>query len=320
MKSHDVLPVDDEILLVPRHAGDAAEMYALVDPNRAVLREWLGWVDGTRSIADMRRYAQYAEAQFESRLAFDYAIRVGGAIAGSIGLHALDWSNRNAQIGYWLAPHARGRGAVTRACAALVTFGFRQLALQRLEIRCAIGNAPSRAVPERLRFIYEGTLAEAHVLHDTFHDLALYATTASRWRTASCDTPLSGAPPGITYLPADVAAYWVPERAHEFEGFGDRRGDVERLQQARDHEDATRPMIVRNDDAEAVTESRPRSDQRVKTRGVVLNANVLTSGRFFTRLNARSGPRSNELWPASFLVGVPDLARCRARHSVSNPQ
>jgi len=191
VKARELLPVDDEIVLVPRHAGDAAEMYALVDTHRAHLREWLGWVDGTRNTGDMRRYAQYAEAQFESRLAFDYAISVGGAIAGSIGLHALDWSNRNAQIGYWLAPTARGRGAVTRACATLVTFALRQLALQRLEIRCAVANARSRAVPERLGFLYEGTLVEAHALHGQFHDLALYATTASRWRPARAAKRLS---------------------------------------------------------------------------------------------------------------------------------
>ena len=194
MKPRELLPVDDEVLLVPRHAGDAAEMFALVDAHRQQLREWLGWVDGTRSVADMRRYAQYAAAQFESRLAFDYAIVVGGNVAGSIGLHALDWSNRNAQIGYWLAPSARGRGAVTRACATLVTFGLRQLALQRLEIRCAVANARSRAVPERLNFKYEGTLTQAHALHGRYYDLALYATTASHWRPASAGKRLATRP------------------------------------------------------------------------------------------------------------------------------
>lgn len=177
----ETLALDAELRLVPRHAGDAADMFALVDAHRSALREWLGWVDSMRNVHDMRRYAQYAEAQFESRIGFDFAIRRGADAVGAIGLHALDWSNRSAQIGYWLAPAARGRGTMTRACAGLVSHAIRNLLLHRLEIRCAVENLRSRAVPERLHFACEGTLAGAHVLHGSFRDIALYAVTAPKW-------------------------------------------------------------------------------------------------------------------------------------------
>lgn len=178
----ETLALDGELRLVPRHAGDAADMFALVEAHRPALREWLGWVDAMRNVHDMRRYAQYAEAQFESRIGFDFAIRRGPEAVGAVGLHALDWSNRSAQIGYWLAPSARGRGTMTRACAGLVSYAIRDLHVHRLEIRCAVENLRSRAVPERLRFAYEGRLAGAHVLHGAFRDIALYATTAPAWR------------------------------------------------------------------------------------------------------------------------------------------
>ncbi len=177
----ETIEVAPEIRLVPRHPGDAAEVFAVVDEHRAVLREWLGWVDAMRTVYDMRRYAQYAAAQFESRSAFDFTIRVAGAVAGAVGLHALDWSNGSAQIGYWLAPDARGAGVMTRACETLVTHAFDAFGLHRLEIRCALANARSRAVPERLGFRLEGTLAGAHMLHGTFRDTALYAMTAPAW-------------------------------------------------------------------------------------------------------------------------------------------
>ena len=177
----ETISIDADLRLVPRNASDSVEMFALVDANRAALREWLGWVDATRSVHDVRRYALYAEAQFDSRIGFDFAIRSGGRAAGAIGLHALDWSNRSAQIGYWLAPAERGRGTMSRACTALVTYAFRDLLLHRVEIRCAVENRLSRAIPERLGFSFEGTLAGAHVLQGTFRDIALYATTAPRW-------------------------------------------------------------------------------------------------------------------------------------------
>ena len=188
----ETIAIDADLRLVPRHAGDSAELFALVDANRAALREWLGWVDATRTVQDVRRYARYAEAQFESRAGFDYAIRYRSRAAGAIGLHALDWSNRSAQVGYWLAPAERGRGTMSRACAAIVTYAFRDLLLHRVEIRCAVENQRSRAVAERLGFRFEGTLAGAHVLQGTFHDIALYAITAPRWLPAAAEPRRAG--------------------------------------------------------------------------------------------------------------------------------
>jgi len=153
----------------------------VIDRHREDLRAWLTWVDATRSSSDAQRYAHYAQAQFDGHVAFDYAIRERDALVGSIGLHGIDWSNRHAEIGYWLAPEGRGRGIVTRACHALTTHAFARLELHRLEIRCVIENVRSRAVAERLGFRFEGTLREAYYLHDGFRDLALYAMTASEW-------------------------------------------------------------------------------------------------------------------------------------------
>ena len=179
----DTLSVDDAIALVPRHPADATDVFAVVDEHRATLREWLGWVDTLRTASDMRRYAHFAQSQFENRMAYDFAIRADGRVVGGIGIHAPDYGNRSAQIGYWLAPDARGRGVITRSCATLATHAFARFDFHRLEIRCALENERSRAVPQRLGFLYEGTLAEAHVLHGAFRDIALYATTVTRWRS-----------------------------------------------------------------------------------------------------------------------------------------
>jgi ribosomal-protein-serine acetyltransferase len=173
------LVVDDEIALVPRHAADADELYALVERHRSELRRWLGWVDATRSRSDMRRYAQFAAAQFEQHAGFDYSIAFRGALAGSIGLHHLEWLVRSAHIGYWLSPDARGQGIVTRAVTRLTSHAFSQLDIHRLEIRAVVENQSSRAVAERAGYVFEGVLRGAELLHGTYRDLALYAKLAS---------------------------------------------------------------------------------------------------------------------------------------------
>jgi len=173
--------VDGELALAPRALSDAEEFQTLVDAHRDDLRCWLDWIDATRTLADSRRYAHFAAAQFVDRTSFAYAIEVAGRIVGSIGIHDLDWANRNGALGYWLAPPWRGRGIMTRACVALTTEAFREVGLERLEIRCALENHASRAVAERLGFAHEGNLARAHALHGDFLDVALYAKTAESW-------------------------------------------------------------------------------------------------------------------------------------------
>jgi ribosomal-protein-serine acetyltransferase len=175
------IPVDDDVTLLPRTTGDAAEMFAVVDAHRADLREWLGWIDATQSAGDVRRYAFFVERQFEQRAGFDYGIRFHGAIVGSAGLHNVDWIMRSAQIGYWLSPPARGQGVMSRAVTALTTHAFTTLGFHRLEIRCVVENANSRAVAERLGYTLEGILKESYVLNGSYRDLALYAMTAGEW-------------------------------------------------------------------------------------------------------------------------------------------
>jgi ribosomal-protein-serine acetyltransferase len=175
------LRVDGALALVPRHPSDASEMFALIDRHRDALQEWLTWIDANYTVADVRRYAQFAQSQFEQLFGFDYSIRHNGAIVGGIGLYHVDWASRHAEMGYWLAPPARGQNVVTRAAEAMTGHAFAALNLHRIEIRCVVENLKSRAVAERLRYEFEGTLRESYMLHGKFRDLALYAMTARRW-------------------------------------------------------------------------------------------------------------------------------------------
>lgn len=173
------LRVDADLALHPRDPADAADMLALVERHRADLRAWLPWVDSARTIGEVRRYAQFAQAQMQARVAFDFAIREHGVLVGAIGLHAIDYANRSTEMGYWLDPGARGRGLITRAARTLVAHAFGELELHRLEIRCVVENTASRAVAERLAFHFEGVLAQAYFLHGEFRNLALYASVAT---------------------------------------------------------------------------------------------------------------------------------------------
>jgi RimJ/RimL family protein N-acetyltransferase len=83
-------------------------------------------------------------------------------VLGAIGLHSRDASMR--EVGYWLAPWARGRGVMTAAARLACGWGFDDLGLQRIEWQANVGNEASRRVALRLGFTMEGT-CRARLLH-----------------------------------------------------------------------------------------------------------------------------------------------------------
>ena len=57
-----------------------------------------------------------------------------------------------ADVGYWLAPEARGRGAMTRALRLLMRYAFEERGLKQVELFTLLDNARSQAVAERAGF------------------------------------------------------------------------------------------------------------------------------------------------------------------------
>ena len=53
--------------------------------------------------------------------------------------------------------------------------------LNRIEIKCAVGNNKSRAIPQKLQFKQEGILRQAELLNGKFIDLYLYAMLKEEW-------------------------------------------------------------------------------------------------------------------------------------------
>ena len=178
------LRVDPALELRMLAEADAEALFALVDRDRAYLREWLPWLDENRSPADTRRFLRGAVEQQEANNGFQAGLWSGGRIVGVIGYPGIDWPNRLTGIGYWLSAAAQGQGLMTRACRALVNHAFDELKLNRVEIRCATGNCKSRAIPERLGFTVEGTARDAEWLYDRFVDLVVYSMLAREWPEA----------------------------------------------------------------------------------------------------------------------------------------
>jgi len=166
-------------LLEDRHAP---AVFAVVDRDRAYLREWLPWVDASKEVDDTRAFIRGALEQFAKNDGLTAGIWCGEEFAGVIGTHKLRWANRSAEIGYWLAAKFQGRGIMADACRLLIDHAFNEWALNRVEIRCATGNIKSCAIPKRLGFQHEGMLREAELIDGKYLDLNIYGMLARDWK------------------------------------------------------------------------------------------------------------------------------------------
>lgn len=111
-----------------------------------------------------------------------YAITAadGGALVGAVGL-ALVPVHAGAELGYWIARPAWGRGYATEAAAVLCDFAFATLGVHRIQARHFVRNPASGRVMQKLGMRYEGVLRDAVRRWGRFEDVAVYAVLAPDW-------------------------------------------------------------------------------------------------------------------------------------------
>ena len=176
------IQVDEIISLEFLEEIHAESLLNLVNANRYYLREWLPWVDQMQTVANFAYYISDTKKRAAEKTDFGYAIIIEKNIVGRIGLHHINQQNRIAEIGYWLADGLQGRGIISKTCKAIINHAFKELGLNRIEIKCGVGNDKSRAVAEKLQFKQEGILKQAELLNGKFIDLYLYALLKDEWQ------------------------------------------------------------------------------------------------------------------------------------------
>jgi ribosomal-protein-alanine N-acetyltransferase len=107
-----------------------------------------------------------AEASNTKALNTNFAIDVGGAAVGAIGLILYDdVFRRSAEIGYWLGEEFWGKGIVTEAVQALTDYAFSNYDLCRIYAGVFEWNPGSMRVLEKAGYQLEARLKK-HVTKD----------------------------------------------------------------------------------------------------------------------------------------------------------
>lgn len=151
-----------ERIYLERHStGLAEEMFATIDANRERLREFLPWVDNTKTTQNSREWIQHTLTEWDSLSLFDYGIYLkdSGKYIGSAGVHSINWSVQKCELGYWLSSEMEGQGFMSEAVKLIEAYCF-QAKFHRVEIRCSSKNTRSASVALRCGYTLEGELRE----------------------------------------------------------------------------------------------------------------------------------------------------------------
>lgn len=155
-------------------AGDAGALLGAALESVAEVGRWLAWCHAALTIGDIRAWIEEQIAHREAGTAFEFAIiDGGGTFLGGCGVNRIDDEHRFANLGYWVRSTETGRGVAAAAARAVARWVFANTELERLEIVCAVGNARSQRVAEKVGARREGVLRSRLFLHGQPHDAVL---------------------------------------------------------------------------------------------------------------------------------------------------
>ncbi|NIN67136.1 MAG: GNAT family N-acetyltransferase [Anaerolineae bacterium] len=120
---------------------------------------------------------QWFEAQLKDDTSRIFGIETEeGRLIGNIGLHNLDWKNRNALLGIVIAEREYwGRGYGTDAVTTLLDFAFNEMNLHRVSLSVYEFNERAVRCHEKCGFRHEGRAREALFRDGSYHDHFLMA-------------------------------------------------------------------------------------------------------------------------------------------------
>jgi ribosomal-protein-serine acetyltransferase len=174
------ISVDSSITLKNLALPDAKIIFNAIDSNRYHLRKWLPFVDATHSEKDTLAFVKAIVDDVEHRQEV-FTIGFNNEFCGLLGLKDIDFLNRKAEIGYWLIEKMTGKGIMIRSVERILRFVFDELELNRIQIKCGVGNNFSSAIPKKLGFTLEGIERQGERHHTRYIDLEVYSLLKSEW-------------------------------------------------------------------------------------------------------------------------------------------
>lgn len=123
---------------------------------------------------------------------FAIVLKTENRVIGAIALMAIDWKNKNAELGYWLGKRYWGKGFTTEAVKLILRFAFEKLKLRRIHAFSFEENIASRRVLEKCGFKLEGIMREGRYKDGRWHNMLIFGLLKQEYmKNKKCYTRLN---------------------------------------------------------------------------------------------------------------------------------
>ena len=173
------IKINDGLSLVIPNLSSAQEIFNLIDADRDHLRTWLPWVDSTTTAEDTRKNLSERIQKFNKKEQASFYGTLNGDFVASVGFSSL--KDGEGEIGYWLLSQYGGRGLMTTFVKACIDYGFEELNLNRIVIKCAKGNFKSANIPKRLGFTQSEETEEKRTINSSENDTIVFTLDKNDW-------------------------------------------------------------------------------------------------------------------------------------------
>lgn len=168
--------------LLLRHIlpGDAESLFAIFSDEESM--KFYGH-EPHESLDDTKEVIRQIEERYARKEALRWGITFQGEdrLIGSCSIFHFDAGFDCAETGYELNRAFWGKGIMTEAMSAVLTFGFSELGLHRIEAIIDIENERSKGLLIKLGFTYEGNLRQRFPFRDQFLDEHYFGLLKDEW-------------------------------------------------------------------------------------------------------------------------------------------
>jgi len=105
-----------------------------------------------------------------------------GDIIGGMGLHRINYQNKNAETGYWIGRKYWRQGLMTEAVKLVLKYAFKELKLMRIYAVCLHPNEASMGVLIKAGFTKEGIMRKACYKNRRWYDVDCFAILKDEFR------------------------------------------------------------------------------------------------------------------------------------------
>jgi ribosomal-protein-alanine N-acetyltransferase len=136
-----------------------------------------------RSLLDTKAWLQLVQDTYAQREGLLWAIthKTRDLPIGSCTYWHLDPESHCAEIGYELNRTAWGQGIMSEVLPTVISYGFKELGLNRIEANPLAKNGRSSKILLKLGFTHEGTMRQRVLFRGVYEDLMYFGLLMTEW-------------------------------------------------------------------------------------------------------------------------------------------